>query len=235
MLDSRESNRRSERNEAAVAEQFRKLKYLVKRLDSRSSKRRRPDFLISTPSVRPQMLCEVKTVDSASYPRDKKKYGVENVHISMHDDQLCGPFKNIPIDLNKIDIALADAIDKRKALLEDDPSLDLPLLVAFAFDFFADHVVFYPRSFDERDESFREVSGILTIAQDIERKKALDKLSLEELERRVKADFEANAPVNDDLPPHSAAFVLVRNKAAIREVPSDFQILCITEPNDGLL
>src|SRR5437870_11725742 len=115
MLDFEESNRRSESNEAAVAEQFRKLNYLVKRLDSKSSKRRRPDFLISMSSVRPKMLCEVKTVDSAFYPRDKKKYGVENVHISTHDEKFCGTFKNVPIDLMKSDKVLSDAIDKRKS------------------------------------------------------------------------------------------------------------------------
>ena len=227
MLDSKESNRRSESNEAAVAEQFRKLKYLVKRLDGRSSKRRRPDFLISTSSARPQLLCEVKTVDSAFYPRDKKKYGVEHVHISMLDDKFRGKFKNVPIDLSKIDKGLADAIDKRKVLVEDDSSFaNLPLLVAFFFDFYADYLVCYPRWFDERDESFREVSGVLTIEPYVETSEPWEKLSHEEQRRRAKDEFDGNAP-------RTTRFVLVPNKAAICPVPEDFARLCVTDRNGG--
>src|SRR5437868_2700733 len=190
--------------------------WAVKRLDSKSSKRRRPDFLISTSSVRPKMLCEVKTVDSAFYPRDKKKYGVENIHISTHDEKFCGTFKNVPIDLMKIDKGLSDAIDKRKALVEDDSSFaDLPLLVAFFFDFYADYLVCYPRSFDERDESFREVSGILTIASQVESDERWETLSHEEQRRRAKAEFEGNAA-------RPTRFVLVQNQATICPVPEDF-------------
>jgi hypothetical protein len=235
MLDFKESNRRSARNEAAVAEQFRKLNYLVKRLDSKSSKRRRPDFLISTSSARPQMLCEVKTVDSAFYPRDKSRYGIEHVHISTLDDKFRGPFKNIPIDLSKIDKGLADAIDKRKALVEDDSSFAVvPLLVALFFDPFAAEYLFaYPLSFAERDESFREVSGILTIKEGFARNEALKKLSLEQRRRRLKADLErasstdTDADVMNDLPPHSKDFVLFRNEAASRAVPEDFARQCL--------
>jgi hypothetical protein len=227
MLNSEESNQRSAATETDVAEQFQKLGYSVKKLDRKSSKRRRPDFLISNSSGR-QMLCEVKTVDSGGYLRDK------GVHVSMFDEKLSnsGVFET-EIDLRKIDGGLADAVDKRKALVEDDSSYaDLPLLVAFAFDFFAEYLHCYPRSFGERDERFREVSGILTIARDIERSKTFAKLSDEEQERRVKAEFEGNAEVNDHLPPRSTDFVLVRNKAAVRPVPKDFQRRCYTERYD---
>jgi hypothetical protein len=56
MLDSHESNRRSDNNEAVVKEQFEKLNYVVKKLDRKGSKGRRPDFLISNSSGVPQML-----------------------------------------------------------------------------------------------------------------------------------------------------------------------------------
>jgi hypothetical protein len=92
MLDSKASNRRSTKNEDAVAEQFRQLGYFVEKLDRKATKGRCPDFLISN-SAGPQMLCEVKTVDSAYYSRDKQKHGVENVHISTLDDKLIGQFK----------------------------------------------------------------------------------------------------------------------------------------------
>jgi len=225
MINSEESNRRSAANESVIKEQFENLKYLVKRLDHRKSKRRRPDFLISNCSG-PQMLCEVKTVDSGGYPRDKAVYGVQDVHISTLDEKFQGHFKDIPINLNKIDKGLADAIDKRKALVEDDSSFaDLPLLVAFFFDFFAEYLHFYPRSFDKRDERFQEISGILTIESDVARNKAFEQLSAEEQKRRLK-----NPELMTDLPPHSTDFALVRNKAASRQVPADFQLQCIVEP-----
>jgi hypothetical protein len=223
MLDSKASNRRSTKNEDAVAAQFRQLGYSVEKLDRKPAKRRRPDFLISN-STGPQMLCEVKTVDSAFYSRDKKKYGVENVHISELDDKLIGQFKNIPTNSTKPYDHLADAVDKRASLIADRPeTADLPLLVALFFDFFAGHLFPYPYSFEP------EISGILTIARDIDRNKAFAKLSDEEQERRTKEEFEGNAEVNDDMPPHSIDFVLVRNEAAIRPVPADFARLCRTE------
>jgi hypothetical protein len=229
MLDSKASNRRSAKNEAVVADQFRKLNYLVKRLDSKSSKKRRSDFLISTASARPQMLCEVKAVDSAFYPRDKNRYGVENVHISTLDDKFRGPFKNIPIDLSKIDKGLVDAIDQRKALVEDDSSFaELPLLVAFFFDPFAEYLFFYPRSFDERDERFRDVSGILTIKEDVARNKAFEKLSREQQKQHLRT-----GSMDADLPPHGTDFVLVPNQAAIRAVPEDFARLCLPDAYYG--
>jgi hypothetical protein len=241
MINSEESNRRSAENELVVKEQFENLKYLVTRLDHRKSNRQRPDFLISNPSG-PQMLCEVKTVDSGGYPRDKRVYGVEHVHISTLDPEFRGKFQNIPINLSKIDEGLASAVRKRKALVEDEPHFaDLPLLVAFFFDFFAEYLFSYPRSFNERDESFREVSGILTIERDVARNKAFEQLSREEQERLLRAELEraglteTTPELDDDLPPHSKNFALVRNKTAIREVPPDFQIQCIVEPYDASL
>ena len=79
MLDSKESKRRSAANEEAVKEQFEKLRYSVQRLDTESSKRKRPDFLVSNTAGCPQLLCEVKTVDSGGFPRDKSVHGVEYV------------------------------------------------------------------------------------------------------------------------------------------------------------
>ena len=148
MLDSRASNRRSVENEVLVATQFKTLGCLVKKLDRKAAKGRRPDFLISNSAGVPQMLCEVKTVDSAFYPRDKEKYGVEHVFISTLEPKLIGQFKNIPIDLTKIDQGLAEAVSQRAALIADCPGTAvLPLLVAFFFDFFAEHLPFYPALF----------------------------------------------------------------------------------------
>ena len=67
----------------------------------------------------------------------------------------------------------------------------------------------------------------MSIAKDIERDKAFANLSDKEQKRRAKAEFEGNAGVNDDLPPHRTDFVLVHNQAAIRPVPEDFARLCL--------
>jgi|ERR1051326_2399321 len=214
MLDPKRANDIAAANEVAVAKQFEKLGYLVERLDRKSSKRPRPDFLISDSAGCPQMLCEVKTILSAGYLRDR------HANVSMQDERLAGSgVFSTPIDLTDIDDCLASAVRKRAALVADEPRFaDLPLLVAFSFDFYADFLHFYPRTFDEN------VSGILTIQADIARKQAVDKFSDEELERRIRTGDESG------LPPTSKDFALVRNKAAAaRRVPKHFQLCCHTE------
>jgi hypothetical protein len=233
MINPKASNQRSDANERVVKEQFEKLNCVVKKLDRKASKGRRPDFLISNSAGRPQILCEVKTVDSAFYPRDKKKYGVEHVHVSTLDDKFRGFFQNIPIDGRAIEKHLADAVDKREALIKDEPQFaTLPLLVAFFFDQLATE---YLPPFDER---FREVSGILMIAEDVERKKAFRKLTDEQQKRHLRAEaaeldrakLTGTTPqLDDELPPHSKDFVLVPNKTAVRPVPEDFARLCLSD------
>ena len=114
------------------------------------------------------------------------------------------------------------------------------MLVAFSFDFFADYLLFW--SFDEYGARFREVSGILTIVEDVERLKAFGKLSHEEQERHLRAQAEESdrarlageTPKFDDgLPPHSKDFVLVPNEIALRPVPEDFAPLCLPDDYYG--
>ena len=215
MLNSKALNQITAANEDIVEKQFNKLRYSVSRLD-RNAKSSRPDFLISNRAGRPEMLCEVKTVHSAGYLPDR------DAHISMLDEKLHDTevFEN-QIDLTRISDNLANAVRKRNALVKDRPNFaGLPLLVAFFFDFFADHLVCYPRSFDP------EVSGILTIEKDIARTKAFGQLSVDEQERRLRTGRM------NDLPPNSKDFVLIRNKAARRGVPEDFQAQCFTERYD---
>jgi hypothetical protein len=162
------------------------------------------------------MLCEVKTVFSGGYLRDN------NIHVSTHDQRLCnfGVIES-KIDLTKINECLSDAVRKRSALVADDPSFaDLPLLVAFFFDSFADFLHFYPRTMDQ------EISGILTIEIDAAMTKAFEKLSAKEQEMRLRTGFAAG------LPPNSKGFVLVRNKAARHHVRRDFQLRCRIEGYD---
>jgi hypothetical protein len=239
MLNFKESNRRSTADEAAVKEQFEKLGYLVEKLDKPKSKQRRPDFLISNSSGCRQLLCEVKRVDSAWYPRDESVYGVKDVHISTLDDKFRGRYQNIPIDLRKIDNRLADAVDKRKALVQHDSSFaDLPLLVAFFLDFYVAELLFaYPRTFGKHSQTpgdelplhkyFPDVTGILWIKEDVARMRAWKELSDEEQRRRVET-----RSTNDDLPPRSKDFVLIKNNAALRVVPEDFERVCLPDDDE---
>jgi hypothetical protein len=219
MLDSKESNRRSDNNEAAVKEQFENLGYVVDKLDGKASKGRRPDFLISDRARQRQLLCEVKTVDSGGYLHDK------GVHVSTHDETL-GKFK-CRVSLRKIDDNLANAVRKRDALVEHDSRFaDLPLLVAFFFDPLAEFLPFHPLSFDKRDDRFPEVSGILTIKEDV-----VVPESFETLSHKEKGEFLRNA-----LPsglPRRTDFVLVKNNAALRVVPQDFARLCLPDAYYG--
>ena len=224
MLDDKEIKKLSEATEAEFKEQFEKLGYEVEILD-RSGQNPRPDFLVSN-SAGPQLICEVKTIVSAGFRRDERK---GDIHISMYDKNLenLGVFQN-ELDARKIDRRLKETLRQRAALVADEPKYaELPLLVAFDFDFFADYMLFW--TFKEHGERFREVSGILTMAVNVERKKAIDKLSHEEQGRRLKAELEGNTHVNDDLPPRSRDFVLVPNETAVRSVPPDFADLCLPD------
>jgi hypothetical protein len=215
MLNSKVLNQMAAAYEAVVEKRFKKLKYSVVKLDRNSSKKSRPDFLISDSSGS-QLLCEVKTQFSAAYLHDK------GIHISTVDDKLWnfGVFQN-EIDLRQITEDLADAVRKRDALVCDAKKFEtVPLVVAFAFDFFADFLQFYPRIFNAG------VSGILTIETDVTRTKAFEKLSIEQQEQFLKTGKAAG------LPPSSKSFVLVRNKAASRRVPKHFQHWCRTEGYD---
>lgn len=215
MLNSEESNQRATANEAVVKEQFKSLNYLVKRLDPKSSKRKRPDFLISN-SCGPQMLCEVKTIDSGGYMHDK------GVHLSTRDEAL-GKFE-YPVSLTKIDESLANAVQKYKALAEDDSSCaTLPLLVAFFFDQLAEFLPFHRLSIEKRDERFLDVSGILTIKEDVVMPTDFKNLSHEEHGRYLE-----KLALEDDLP-HTKDFVLLQNEAALRKVPQDFERQCLTD------
>jgi hypothetical protein len=212
MLNSEESNQRATANETVVEEQFKSLNYLVKPLDSKSSKRKRPDFLISN-SCGLQMLCEVKTIDSGGYMHDK------GVHVSTRDETL-GKFE-CPVSLTKIDERLANAVQKYKALVEDDSRCaTLPLLVAFFFDQLAEFLPFHPLSIKKRDERFPEVSGILTIKEDVVMPTDVKNLSDEERGRYLE-----KLALKDDLL-HTKHFVLLQNEAALRKVPQDFERQC---------
>jgi hypothetical protein len=160
------------------------------------------------------MLCEVKTIDSGGYMHDK------GVHVSTQDETL-GEFK-CSVSLRKIDEKLANAVGKYNALVENDSSVaDLPLLVAFFFDQLAEFLPFHRLAFEKRDERFPEVSGILTIKEDVVMPTDFKNLSHEQQGRYLE-----KLASEDDLP-HTKDLVLLQNEAALRKVPPDFERQCL--------
>ena len=191
-------------DEAKIKKQFEKLTYSVTRLD-RNNDNRRPDFLISDSSDRPLMLCEVKTINSAGGGVSMQNPNLEDFKITADRIQ------------KQIDDRIEDAADQRAKLIKEFPQYEqLPFLVALILGFLVDLVV-YPRRFN------KDVSGILTIERDVALGKAFDELSEAEKERRLRTNDARG------LPPNSKHFRLVRNKAAHRKVPKDFQSQCIIE------
>jgi hypothetical protein len=242
MLNREQSKRRSEADEKVVKEQFEKLRYSVRQL--KSSARRRPDFLISNRAGRPQMLCEVKTIESGGQaalvedsPPYKKKKVRKGVVGSTYDENLVGSFiVEKPITLKAIDERLEDAVDQRKKLVEDNPSYaNLPLLVAFFFDQLANHLqkglvdapIFGqyaetpPDEMREQRKRFQDVSGILIIKEDVAFPKAFQRLTDEKQEQLLRRASTTG------LPPNRRNFVLLENKAARRRVPKHFARLCL--------
>jgi hypothetical protein len=115
-------------------------------------------------------------------------------------------------------------------LVEDDPSsATLPLVVAFFFDQLAEFLPFYPRTFGDHLQTpdefspFREVSGILTIKEDVVMPTDFENLSHEEQGRYLE-----KLALENDLP-HTKDFVLLQNEAALRKIPPDFERQCLTE------
>jgi hypothetical protein len=209
-MDGEAVNRESLENEAKVRKQFEKLRYSVTRL-GRNNDNRRPDFLISDSSGRPLMLCEVKTINSAGR-------GVSMRNENLRDFQ-------IPADRiqKQIDDRIEDAADQRAELIKERPDFEhLPFLVALFLDVLVD-LCLYPRTFN------KDVTGILTIEPDVALGKAFGELSDAEQERRLKTQDATG------LPPNDKDFALVRNKAARRKVPKDFQSQCRTERYDESL
>ena len=202
----------SRQTEAIVEKMIRKMGFQTSRLDRPGGKRRRPDFLVSDSSG-PILACEVKTVISGGYLQDR------GAHLSLADPALVGSgtFTH-PIDLRRIDENLADAVGKHRCLKTDQADLaHLPLLVAFAFDFFADRFRFYPTEMS----AYPEVSGIAKILENRALRAAARKLSTEEMKERI------DSGTMRGLPPQSKEFLLVENACAVLKLPKHFVLACV--------
>jgi hypothetical protein len=158
-------------------------------------------------------VCEVKTIFSGGYLRDR------NTHLSTADPAfLNSGLAKHEVDFSRIEDNLTNAVGKYKVLTADVPDLKgIPYLVVFFFDFFADRFHLYPSRMDR----FPEVSAIAKVIENHALHEAARALTLEELARRAKtSDFEG-------LPPPSVDFFLVENECADVAMPTNFRGKCI--------
>ncbi len=201
----------SDMNERIAEKRFRRMHMKPTRLDVQGP-RKRPEFLVSD-GAGPVVICEVKTIFSAAYLQER------HAHVSTADENLIdsGVF-GIPVDFTKINMNMTNAVSKYRTLLADRPELvNVPLVVAFFFDPFADHFDLYPRKME-----FPEVSGILKVEKDHLIRAVAEKMSLEQLEDRIASGSMAG------LPPNTKAFRLVENESAKLKLPRHFVEWCIT-------
>lgn len=210
-LDPNRIREISDRNETEADEQFRRLGYGPERLD-RQGRRSRPEFLIYD-GMRPILVCEVKTIVSGGYLRDR------GAHVSTEDPAaLNSGGLRTEIDFRNLEEKLADSVRKYRCLVDDRPDLrGVPLVVVLFSDFFADHFDLYPT----RMEEFPEVSGLLRIERDAMLRDAARQLETKELKRRMEADDL------EGLPLPSIDFRLLENECAQVAVPRSFAEKCL--------
>jgi len=87
----------------------------------------------------------------------------------------------------------------------------------------AEFLPFHRLSIEKRDERFPEVSGILTVKEDVVMPQDFKNISRKEQERCLE-----KLALEDDLP-HTKDFVLLQNEAALRKVPQDFERQCLAD------
>jgi hypothetical protein len=208
----------SDENEGIVEKRFKRICLSPIRLDKVGKRKRpdrkRPDFLVNDGASRPVLICEVKTILSGGHVKDKQF--LASTADPDHFDK--GSFV-FDIDFTDMDNALANAVSKYRELIEDRPELArVPLVVAFFFDFFADHFDLYRADMDR----FKDVAGILKVERDHVIDAVASKMSQTDLEARCESKSMAG------MPPNTKVFRLLKNTCARLKLPRDFVARCIT-------
>jgi len=209
MLNVKLLQNKALQNERIAEKRFKKMGYRVERLD-RQGPRKRPDLLV-VDGRGPLLVCEVRSIFSGRFLGDR------NVHISTEDPRLLdsGVFQR-EITFEKIEEDLAESIEKYRTLSVDRPECkELPLVVAFFSDFFADEFDYYPSDMP----AFPEISGILRIETDYEFQQVASKLSADQILQRI---------LDRAMPPRSKAFRLTVNVNAAHPLPQHFIESCVT-------
>jgi len=190
----------SDANERIAEECFKRTGLKPIRLDVRGRRQttKRPDLLVNDASDRSVVVCEVKTILSAGYSKDRGAL-VSTMDPKLYE-QSATDTEAMPatafvydIDLRDMETGTSNAVVKYRTLLKDRHDLEgVPLVVVFFFDFYADHFDLYDRRELER---FPDVAGILRIVSQ---------------------------------EPNTKQFKLVENKWAKVKLPRDLVDWCIT-------
>ena len=134
MLSHEYVKEQSDTAEALAEKIFKRMGLNPKRVDFQGrNRRKRPEFVVEKAPEQPVVICEVKASLSGDYDKE------EDMRISTGDRKTFdrGPF-TYRVKFGTIYERLASAVEKRRVLLEEQPSLvDVRLVVAFRFDPFA--------------------------------------------------------------------------------------------------
>lgn len=199
MLDQKEVEQTSQNFHNKIRGIFKKYGLAVKILDNDTSGKR-PDYFVYTKrNEKEGFVCECKYIASAGV-LDNGKY-----HVSMHDPKLhehdifkCETY------YDKVQEVLKRARQQYIDLINDLPEYKkFPFVVALEFDFFADcfHMI------EKSIFNYTEISALIRLDRDYEKKVKLKGLSLEQLEKLIKKEVKIK------LPPDTLQFKVLMNSS----------------------
>ena len=197
---SKISEQLSNINESIAKKRFKKAGLKVKKLDKDKTSRC-PDFLIEYKNE-PKFICEVKTIISADY---HKELG----HISIHNPKLNQ--KGFWYDsFQKIEEVLKKAVVQYKEFIKSKQEFrGLPFLIAIFPDPFVIDFSIIPKDIF----GIKEISALLKIEEDLERKRELDRItqgmSSNEFRDFILDFIEGRRCLS--LPSHSKKWLVLRN------------------------
>lgn len=202
----------SEEFHKKIKGRLKRFGFTVEVLDNDESGKR-PDYFVYKANDRVNgYIVECKYIASPGMTEDKK------CHASLLDDEITehGPFCNNTY-YEKAQSRIEDATIQYKSLVRDNPFYaDKPFLVAMEFEFFSD-------CFDmiQRDMfGIKEVSGIIRLVSNIEKKEFLHKLPTDELKDII------HGKIKKKLPPDEVQFKVVLNPKA----QNPFDAYCLKNP-----
>lgn len=185
---------------------FKKYGLDVEELDKKYKSFKSPDFFVTTKDKKQSFICECKYIFSAG-AIDNGKYNV-----STEDKGLAtrnkGAFRFD--SFTKVEEVIRGAENQYREFVKNKKEYkNYPFVVVLDFDFFADSFDYIPRDIYKLEN----VSAIMRIERDHELRKALQSLTIDQLEKLIKKEITINLPAN------SKNFRVLQNK----ESPNKFQ------------
>ena len=196
----------SNANEKKTEKRFKKLGYSFVKLDIDNNSKK-PDYLVFDNLKTPIFLCEVKTINSAGIIHDT------NYQASTYDSDwaLNGLPCSLPDPLRKIENVLVHARSQYIEYVKANSSHKfLPFVVALFPDFFVECLEMIPCDLF----GINEISAVIQIEKDHERKKIVAPMSLSEIINYMNNICKGVLGI----PPPSIKWKVLINKTAINKL-----------------